>query len=462
LSNKYDVIVIGAGSAGYPCAIRLGQLKRKVLVVEEKELGGLCLNWGCIPTKALLFAAELTDQIEKAKRIGLRVENQGFDLDALRNWKEGISKRLRSGVSYLFKHSGVQYMPGRARVISDHKVEVVREAKTEIVEAEHIVLATGTEVIPLPGFNFDGRYVTHTDHALALTDIPSALLVIGAGAAGLEMATVFSRLGSKVTVVEIMSQILPGMESELCEALRQILQKSGLDILLNSSVSSYRIEGGKVEASIQRPGAEIAGTFDRILVTVGRRPVPTVIKDAQPDVDDKGYIAVNADCRTSIGNIFAIGDVTGPPLLAHKATFQGVRCAEAIAGMPSADRPPAIPSCVFTLPSLSSVGMTESEAKAKGYRVKIGRFPFRLSGKALAMDEPEGMVKLIADDQDRIIGVHILGVESTSLIGEGVLAVDRGLTAGDIASAVHPHPTLSEILMEAAATILKKSINIVN
>jgi len=461
-NNKFDVIVIGAGPAGYPCAIRLGQLKKKVLIIEEKELGGLCLNWGCIPTKALLYAAEMTDQFEKAKRMGFRVENQGVDLATLRNWKDGVLKRLRLGIDHQFRKNNVQLASGRARVVSEKRVEVISETKMEIFEADNIVIATGTEVSPLPGFDFDGKYVIHTGHALAMTDIPASLLVIGAGATGLEMATIYSRLGSKVTVVEMMDQILPGMDTELCAALHKIIQKNGVEIHVKSTVNGYRIEKGKVKAVVRGNRAETAGIFDRILVTVGRRPVTRIFQDDSIKFDDKGYIAADPCGRTGNPGIFSIGDVAGPPLLAHKATFQGVRCAETIAGMTHSEKIPAVPSCVFTLPSLASVGLTENEALTRGIEIKIGRFPYRVSGKALTMGESEGMVKIIADDKDRILGVHILGKESSSLIGEGVIAVDRGLTAGEIASAIHPHPTLSETLMEAAENLLKKSIHIGN
>jgi len=461
-NSKFDVIVIGAGPGGYPCAIRLAQLKKKVLVVEEKEIGGLCVNWGCIPTKALLYAAETTDLMVRAKRMGIQIEVKGTDIDTLRTWKDNSVKRLRSGIEYLFRQYGVSRREGRARIVAETKVEVNQENKLEIIEADAIVIATGTETAPLPGFAFDGKYITSTDDALLLRDVPGVLLVIGAGAGGLEMATIFSRLGSRVTVVEIMDQILPGMETELCSALAKILAKSGITVHTSSSVVRYTVESNKIRATLKKPDGETVETIDRILVTVGRKPVSGVFKDIDIKLDSKGYIRVDDSLRTSVPTIYAIGDVTGPPLLAHKATHQGIQCAETIAGENHPLRSHPVPACVFTIPPLASVGMTESEARSKGIEVRIGRFPYRVSGKALVMGETDGLVKLIADDKGRLLGVHILGVESSSLIGEGVLALDKGLLVDDIASAIHPHPSLSEIVMEAAANLLKKSINIVN
>jgi dihydrolipoamide dehydrogenase len=263
-------------------------------------------------------------------------------------------------------------------------------------------------------------------------------------------------------VVEIMDQIQPGMETELCSALAKILAKSGIAVHTSSSVVRYAVESDKIRATLKKPEGETVVTIDRILVTVGRKPVSGVIKDIEIELDSKGYIRVDDSLRTSVPNIYAIGDVTGPPLLAHKATHQGIQCAETIAGENFDPRPHPVPTCVFTIPSLASVGMTEKEARSKGLAVRIGRFPYRVSGKALAMGETEGLVKLIADEKGLLLGVHILGVESSSLIGEGVLALDKGLLVNDIASAIHPHPSLSEIMMEAAANLLKKSINIVN
>jgi len=459
---QYDVIIIGAGPGGYPCAIRLGQLKKKVLVIEAKQLGGLCLNWGCIPTKALSYAAEMTDNFKKAKRMGFKVDVGGFDIDVLRKWKEDVVKRLRSGVEFLFKANNVEWKQGLGKVISEHQVEFEKEGSKEVFKAENIVIATGTEVIALPGLDFDGKYVTNTDDALELKEIPQNLLVVGAGASGLEMGTIYARLGSKVTIVEIMEQILPGMEHELCDHLYKILKKSGIEIYLNSQVAGYEVKDGKLEVTIKKPEGEARENFDKILVTVGRKPTDRAFKDLGIETDKKGYVIVDNNLRTSTKNIFAIGDIIGAPLLAHKATHQGILVAEIIGGTEEHANIGAIPSCVFTIPPLSSVGLTEKEAMAKGHKVNTGKFPYRASGKALSMGDTEGMVKIVGDENGKLLGLHILGAESSSLIGEGIIAVDKGMSVADIARSIHPHPTLTEMIHEAAENFYNKAIHIPN
>lgn len=454
--------VIGAGPGGYPCAIRLGQLKKNVLVFESSELGGVCLNRGCIPTKALSFAAELLENFQKAQKIGLKVKNNGVDLQALRDHTESVVKRLRAGIEYLFKNNNVQWKKAKARIVSEHKIELESNGASEYIEAENIVIATGTEITALPGFEFDGKFITNTDDALKLNDIPEKLLVVGAGACGLELATIYAGLGSKVKVVEIMEQILPGMETELCENLYKILKRYGIEILLKSTVQGYRVENNRIKVDIKGPESTGTEEFDRILITVGRKPTEFAFKNLGLEVDKKGYIIVDNTYRTSIKNIFAIGDIIGPPLLAHKATKQGIEVAEIIAGIYDTKKSHNIPSCVFTIPPLSSVGLTEKEAVEKGFKVKTGRFPYRASGKALSMLEAEGMVKIVAEENGKILGVHILGVESPSLIGEGILALDKDLKVGDLAEIIHPHPTLSEIIGEAAENFYKKAIHIIN
>ncbi len=460
--NKYDVVVIGAGPGGYPCAIRLGQLKKKVLVVEEKLLGGLCLNWGCIPTKALSFAVEMIDNFEKAKRMGFAVTMDGYDLDKMRIWKETVVKRLRAGVEYLFKENNVEWKKGTAYLVDAHRVEIKSEGSTETVEADSIVLATGTEVIPLPGLDFDHDHIIDTDDALDLKNVPERLLVIGAGASGLEMATIYSRLGSKVVVVEMMEQILPGMETTLCEALQKLLKKSRIEVYLQSQVSGFEKKEEGLLVSIKTQDEVRQEICDKILVSVGRRPLTRAFVDAGVEIDGKGYVKIDSSLKTTVPNIYAIGDITGPPLLAHKATNQGVLVAEIIAGQKKTVKKSAIPSCVFTIPPLSSVGLTEAQAIANGHKVRTGRFPYRALGKAISMHETEGMAKIIGDEAGQILGIHILGAESHNLIGEAVLAVDQGLNVADIAESIHPHPTLTEAMQEAAENFFKKAIHIAN
>jgi dihydrolipoamide dehydrogenase len=460
--HKYDVVVIGAGPGGYPCAIRLGQLKKKVLIVEEKLIGGLCLNWGCIPTMAHSFVAELVDHFEKAKRMGFDLTINGYDLDKVRNWKESVVKRLRTGIEYLFKANGIEWKNGKARIIDEHKVEIEMENGAETVEANNIVIATGTEVISLPGLEFDHKYVIDTDDALDLKEIPERLLVIGAGASGLEMATIYSRFGSAVTVVEIMDQVLPGMETELCEALQKIIKKSGIELYLRSQVAGFELLDEELEVSIKSAADISKAIYDRILVSVGRRPSVSSFEGMGIELDSKGYVKTDTTFKTNLDNIYAIGDITGPPLLAHKATRQGIVVAENIAGLNKTAGTSIIPSCVFTIPPISAAGLTEAEAIANGYKVKIGRFPYRALGKAISMGETEGFVKIVGSEEGKLLGIHILGAESPNLIGEAVLALDQGLDVEHITGSIHPHPTLSEALQEAAENFFNKAIHIAN
>ncbi len=462
MDKKYEAIIIGAGPGGYPCAIRLAQLKKSVLIVEANEIGGVCLNRGCIPTKTLSYAAEMIDNLKKANRMGLHLEYKGIELDTLKNYKDGVVKKLRAGIEFLFKNNGVEYRKGIARIVAENKIEINDDAGSMEVEAENIVIATGTDIIALPGLDFDHKYVINTDDALELNDIPERMLVVGAGACGLELATIYAHLGSKVKVVEIMDQILPGMETELCELLNKVLTKNRIEIILKSTVTGYEIANGVVRARIKKPEGEITEETDRILVTVGRKPTDESFKNIGLATDKKGYLTVNNFFQTSIKNIYAIGDIIGPPLLAHKATKQGIALAEIIAGMNSVKTANTIPSCVFTIPPLSSVGLTEKEARAKGYRIKVGRFPYRASGKALSMGEIEGVVKIIAEEDRSILGIHILGAESPSLIGEAILAIEKKLKPSDIAELVHPHPTLTEMIGESAENLLKKAIHTIN
>lgn len=464
-SERFDAIVIGAGPGGYAAAIRLGQLKKKVLVVEKARIGGLCLNRGCIPTKALTHVLEISERIKTLKSAGLVVENARIDLPVLRKWKSGVVTKLTKGIEYLIRTNGASWIQAEAELLNPKKILLKKPAgETSEIETNAIIVATGTEASGLPNLTPDAKDIITTDEALELTEIPNTLLVVGAGASGLEMATIYHRLGSRVTVVEIMEQILPGTDTEMSNSLHQILTKQGLEIILNSTVSAVdKKENLHVKIVNKKDNSITERNFDRVLLTVGRRPLTRGLERAGLKMTDRGYIVVDKMLKTSVENIFAIGDVVGIPLLAHKASRQGVIAAEIITGLKTSYDIRVIPGCIFTDPTLATVGKTEEELKKEGRKIKIGRFPFAASGKAAAMLENLGLVKIIADaDSGELLGMHILGPEASSLIGEGVVAIESGLKVQDIAHAVHPHPTLSEAIMEAAENLFGKAIHIVN
>ncbi len=464
---RYDAIVIGAGPGGYVAAIRLGQLGKKVLVVEKRFVGGVCLNVGCIPTKALIHAAHLIHEFDYAKKsVGLNVEYGGFDLEKVNSWKEKIVDRLVRGVKTLWKANGVEWKAGEAKLLDANRVEVTDDSgKKEVYEAQYIILATGSRPTFIKGFEADGERVWSSDDAVSFKSIPKRLIVLGAGAIGLEFAYVYRYFGSEVEVYELMPQILPGTDMEMANELEKALKRQGIKIFTNSKATSLRRSDEGVEMDVVVNGEEKKVSGDVLLVAVGRRPnyEGLNLEGVGVDVDERGFVKVDKERRTSISNIFAIGDLTGPPLLAHKASREGIVAAEVIAGESSLFEPRAIPAVVYTEPQLASVGLSEEEAQERGIGVHVGKFPIIANGKALSMGETVGLAKLVVDSKtDEVVGVHVLGPEASSLIGEGVVAIEMGATAEDIGLSIHPHPTLSEILMEAAENVHKRAIHIVN
>jgi len=464
---KYDVIVIGAGPGGYVAAIRLGQLGKKTLVIEKKYVGGVCLNVGCIPTKALLHAAHLREQVEYAsKQMGLHLKDEGFDITQINKWKTGIVTRLTKGIQTLWKTNGVNWEAGEAVLKSDGKVDVLTNSgEKKTYTADNVIIATGSSPVVLKGFEFDGERVWSSDDAVGFKTIPKKLVVLGAGAIGLEFAYLYSRFGSEVVVLELMPQILPGMDTEMANELEKVLKRKGIKIIKKVFAKSVERTKDGIEVVYKENEKEKKVQGDVLLVAVGRRPNSGAdwFKDLGIKLDEKGFVKVDSERRTNRKGIFAIGDITGPPLLAHKASKEGVVAAEVISGLNSSFDPRAIPSVVYTEPQLASVGMTEEEAKSNGIDITVGKFPFLASGRALAYGESWGMAKIIADkSNDEILGIHILGPEASSLIGEGAFAIEMVATAEDLGLTIHPHPTLTEVLMEAAENIHKRAIHIPN
>jgi dihydrolipoamide dehydrogenase len=463
----YKAIVIGAGPGGYVCAIRLGQLGIKTLVVDKKYIGGVCLNVGCIPTKALIHAAHIIEMNEKAKKnMGFGFENFKYDIDKLRTWKDGIVRRLTTGIMGLWKANGVDFMKGEAKIKDNNTVEIKTEnGEVKEIKTENVVIATGSSPFILKGFEPDGEFIWTSDDAVSLKKVPEKLLILGGGAIGLEFAYVYKNLGSEVTVIELMPQILPGMDTEMVNELSKVLRRKGIKVYTEARAKEVSKKNGKIELLVDVKGKEQVFEGDVLLVSVGRRPNSENIglENAGVNKNEKGFIPVDKKRRTNVSNIFAIGDVAEPPLLAHKASREGVVAAEVIAGKNSEFDPKVIPGVVYTQPEFASVGMTEEEVKEKGIDYKVGKFPIIASGRALAYGESIGLAKIIVNkENDEVLGVHILSPEASSIIGEGALAIEMSATAEDIGLTIHPHPTLGEILMEAAENVHKRAIHIIN
>jgi dihydrolipoamide dehydrogenase len=468
--QQVDVAVIGAGPGGYHVAIRLGQLGKKVICVDRDEVGGVCLNWGCIPTKALLHVGEVIRHIERAGTLGLKVPKPEIERETVAKFKTDVVNANVNGVKTLFKANGVEYLAGEAMFTSANALSVKKkDGGSDRITADYIVVATGSAPVDVKAWPRDGEIIVNSDDAVRLARIPQKLLVIGGGVIGLEFATVYARLGAQVLVVEMMPQILTGTDAEIGKNLGRILKKQGIEIMLNTKVGAVEKLGKTARATINGEGTggkNETREFDMVLVAVGRRPVTDNLhlEAAGLSTGEGGFIATDRQQRTKVPNIFAIGDVTGAPLLAHRAMKQGVIAAEVINGDKSATFDPvAVPNCIYTDPEVATVGLSEEEAKSSGYEVRVGKFPLTASGRARTMNENEGLIKLVADAKsDLLLGMHIVAPQAESLIGEGVMALEMGATLEDIGLSVHPHPTFTEGIMDAAEAAHGKAIHILN
>jgi dihydrolipoamide dehydrogenase len=470
-NTQVDAIVIGAGPGGYHAAIRLGQLGKKVVCFDRDEVGGVCLNWGCIPTKALLHVGEVARHIREAGKIGLKVAAPEVDREGVVAFTDSVVKANVGGVNQLFKANNVAFAYGEASFTGPKTVALKkRDGSTDVYEAKDaVVIATGSAPVDVSVWPRDGDTIINSDDAVRLKKIPKTLLVIGGGVIGLEFATVYTRMGAKVLVVEMLPQVLTGSDLEISKTMARILKKQGIEIALGTKVVSLEKGGAGVKAVINgeyTSGKDEAREFEVALVAVGRRPVTDNLGLAAAGLalSDRGFIDVDAQRRTKVDGIFAIGDVTGAPLLAHKAMKEGTVAAEVIAGDAAAAYDPvAVPNCVYTDPEVATVGLSEEEAIAAGYEPRIGRFPLLASGRARTMNESDGLIKLIGDAKtDLLLGMHIIAPQAESLIGEGVIALEMGATLEDIGLSIHPHPTLTESIMDAAEAAHGKAIHIVN
>ncbi len=461
----YDVIIIGAGPGGYVSAIRLGQLGKKVLVIEKKYLGGVCLNEGCIPVKALVYASHLREKVNYAKKeMGFLVKDEGFEIEKLRIWKDRVVERLKRGIETLFKNYKIEWIMGEGRLIDKNSVEVSFQGEKKVFTADFTIIATGSKPLSLPGFEPDGELIWTSTQAVSLSKIPSKLIILGAGAIGLEFAYIYKNLGSDVEIYEIMPQILPGADREMAEELRKVLTRKGIKIYLNAKAIGIEKKGDSLDLILEVDGKEERRGGEVLLLAVGRAPVFDGIEPGRIGIKTDGkFIITDSQMRASIPNIFAIGDVTGPPLLAHRASKQGIVAAEAIAGLDAKFEPKVIPNVVYTEPQLASVGISEEEAKEREIKYSIGKFPFIANGKAVSSGETSGFVKIVGElNTNKILGVHILGPEASSLIGEGLVAMEMSGELHHLADPIHPHPSLCEAIMEAGENFFKKAIHILN
>jgi len=464
----YDLIVIGSGPGGYVCAIRAAQLGMKTAVVEKwATFGGTCLNVGCIPSKAMLNASELYEEAEhKFGEMGIKVGKPAVDLAAMLKYKEaGVDGNVK-GVAYLFKKNKIETFHGAGRIAALGKVEVkADDGKTEVLETKNIVVATGSDVARLPGITIDEKRVVSSTGALDLPGVPKKLLIVGAGIIGLELGSVWRRLGAEVLIVEFLDHILPGIDREVASQFHRMLQKQGLTFKLSSKVAAVDTSGKTLKVKVEpAAGGVDAKTLeaDIVLVAIGRVPYTAGLNLEGVGVqkDNRGRIMVDTHYRSSVAGIYAIGDVIAGPMLAHKAEEEGVAVAEILAGQAGHVNYDVIPNVVYTYPEIASVGKTEEELKAANVSYNVGKFPFTANGRAKVNLTTEGFVKILADAKtDRVLGVHILGPDAGNMIGEAAIAMEFGASSEDIARTCHAHPTLTEAIKEAALAVAKRAIN---
>jgi dihydrolipoamide dehydrogenase len=462
--KEFDLIVVGGGPGGYVAAIRAAQLGMNVGVIEQDKLGGLCLNWGCIPSKALLRSAEVYHLMHRAKEFGLKAEQIGFEWTPIIQRSRKIADQISKGVAFLFRKNKIEHIDGRARLRKDKTLEVAKDGKAVgEYRGKHIVIATGGKHRSIPGVELDRKKIISSTEAMILDPMPKSMVIIGGGPIGVEFAYFYNAFGCKVTILEMMPQILPLEDEEVVKALTSNFKKSGIAVETDARVESVKTSASGVTVAVATKTGkkDIAGDVALMAIGFAGNTENLGLEEAGVAVD-RSFIKYDQFYRTNVPGIYAVGDVIGAPLLAHVASAEGICCVEAIAGKhPAPVRYDAIPGCTYCQPQVASVGLTESKAKEKGHDIAVGRFPFKPLGKSIAVGETDGFVKLIFDKKyGELLGAHILGNEATDLIAELVLAKTAEATAHDIIKTVHAHPTLTEAVMEAAANAFGEAIHI--
>ncbi|KAB1197778.1 MULTISPECIES: dihydrolipoyl dehydrogenase [Haloferax] len=469
IATGTDVLVIGAGPGGYVAAIRAAQKGLDTTLVEKDAYGGTCLNYGCIPSKALITSSNLAHEAGNAEEMGIHADPV-VDMSQLRDWKDGVVDQLTGGVEKLCKANGVNLVEGTARFKDENAVRIAHGGEgqgSETIEFEHCIIATGSRVIQIPGFDFEDEHVWSSRDALATDTVPDRLVVVGGGYIGMELSTTFAKLGADVTVVEMLDDILPGYESDVARVVRKRAEELGIDLNFGEGASGWREEDDGIMVTTEtEDGEENEYRADKVLVAVGRSPVTDTmeLENAGLEADDRGFLGVDEFMRTDVEHIYAVGDVVASsPMLAHAASKEGIVAAEHIAGEPVAFDNQAVPAAVFTDPEIGTVGMTEDEAEEAGFTPAVGQMPFRASGRALTTGHADGFVRIVADeDSGFVLGAQIVGPEASELVAEVALAIEMGATLEDVASTIHTHPTLAEAVMEAAENALGEAIHTLN
>ncbi len=470
--QRFDAVVIGAGPGGYPAAIRLGQLKVKTAIIEREYIGGVCLNVGCIPSKAVIHAAKTFDKLGHSEDIGISIPGKPtLDMAKLQAWKGGVVNKLTSGVRTLLKANHVEIFDGTATLgkpgPDGHRITVKTQTGEQTIIAKSVVLATGSRPFEIPGFKIDQQRIIDSTGALALGAVPPRLIVIGGGYIGLELGMCYAKFGSKVTVVEALPRLLGTMDKDCVAVVERKLKKMGVEVMLETRAKSWEDKGDRAVLTVElKDGKTATIDADKILLSIGRRPNSENLglEQAGVAIGKGGFVTADDQLRTNVAGIYALGDLIGGMMLAHKATKEGEVVAEIIAGHKAAFDVRTIPAVVFTDPEIATTGLTEDEAKAKGHaQLKVGKFPFAALGRALSVNDSEGFVKVVADAKTgELLGVHIAGNGGSDLISEATLAIEMGAVADDLRLTIHPHPTLSEAIMEAAAAAMGEAIHIVN